>query len=84
VFAWGTIGGSCDIIHWVRLCLSSPRRTNRPGRSDHRQAVGAEAEVFAWDLQDNTMCVYRGKQRVVKEVKDLLEAIERPRSGRSL
>ena len=34
--------------------------------------------VVALNLQDNTMCVYRGEQRVVKEVQDLVEAIEQP------
>jgi DNA-binding NarL/FixJ family response regulator len=41
-----------------------------------REGVGTK--VIGLNLQDNTMCVYRGEQRVVKEVKDLVEAIERP------
>jgi len=40
-----------------------------------REGVGAK--VIGLNLQDNTMCIYRGEQRVVKEVKDLVEAIER-------
>jgi DNA-binding NarL/FixJ family response regulator len=34
------------------------------------------AKAIGLNLQDNTMCIYRGEQRVVKEVKDLVEAIE--------
>jgi len=50
---------------------------------DHAPAVmrilreGVGAKVIGLNLQDNTMCIYRGEQRVVKEVKDLVEAIER-------
>jgi DNA-binding NarL/FixJ family response regulator len=33
-------------------------------------------KVIGLNLQDNTMCIYRGEQRVVREVKDLVEAIE--------
>ena len=33
-------------------------------------------KVIGLDLQDNKMFIYRGEQRVVKEVKDLVEAIE--------
>ena len=40
-----------------------------------REGVGAK--VIGLNLQDNTMCIYRGEQRVVEEVKDLVEAIER-------
>ena len=39
-----------------------------------REGVGTR--VIGLNLQDNTMCIYRGEQRVVKEVKDLVEAIE--------
>jgi len=39
-----------------------------------REGVGIK--VIGLNLQDNTMCIYRGEQRVVKEVKDLVEAIE--------
>ena len=39
-----------------------------------REGVGAK--VIGLNLQDNTMFIYRGEQRVVKEVKDLMEAIE--------
>jgi DNA-binding NarL/FixJ family response regulator len=39
-----------------------------------KERVGTR--VVALNLQDNTMCVYRGEQRVVKEVQDLVEAIE--------
>jgi AmiR/NasT family two-component response regulator len=39
-----------------------------------REGVGAK--VIGLNLQDNTMCIYRGEQRMVKEVKDLVEAIE--------
>ena len=41
-----------------------------------REGVGTK--VIGLNLQDNTMCVYRGEQRVVKGVKDLVEAIEQP------
>jgi DNA-binding NarL/FixJ family response regulator len=39
-----------------------------------REGVGAK--VIGLNLQNNTICIYRGEQRVVKEVKDLVEAIE--------
>jgi len=39
-----------------------------------REGVGAR--VIGLNLQDNTMCVYRGEQRMVKTVEDLVEAIE--------
>jgi AmiR/NasT family two-component response regulator len=39
-----------------------------------REGVGTK--VIGLNLQDNTICIYRGEQRVVKEVKDLVEAIE--------
>jgi DNA-binding NarL/FixJ family response regulator len=41
-----------------------------------RERVGTR--VVTLNLQDNTMCVYRGEQRVVTQVQDLLEAIEQP------
>ena len=41
-----------------------------------REGVGIR--VVALNLQDNTMCVYRGERRAVKGVKDLVEAIEQP------
>jgi DNA-binding NarL/FixJ family response regulator len=37
---------------------------------------GLGTKVIGLNLQDNTLCIYRGEQRVVKEVKDLVEAIE--------
>jgi DNA-binding NarL/FixJ family response regulator len=39
-----------------------------------REGVGTK--VIGLNLQDNTICIYRGEQRVVKEVRDLVEAIE--------
>ena len=39
-----------------------------------REGVGVK--VIGLNLQNNTICIYRGEQRVVKEVKDLVEAIE--------
>jgi AmiR/NasT family two-component response regulator len=39
-----------------------------------REGVGTK--VIGLNLQDNTVCIYRGEQRVVREVKDLVEAIE--------
>ena len=39
-----------------------------------REGVGAK--VIGLNLENNTMCIYRGEQRVVKEVRDLVEAIE--------
>jgi DNA-binding NarL/FixJ family response regulator len=39
---------------------------------------GVQTKVIGLNLQDNTMYIYRGEQRVVKEVKDLIEAIEPP------
>ena len=37
---------------------------------------GLGTKVIGLSLQDNKMFIYRGEQRVVKEVKDLVEAIE--------
>jgi DNA-binding NarL/FixJ family response regulator len=37
---------------------------------------GLETKVLGLNLQDNTLCVYRGEQRVVKEMQYLIEAIE--------
>jgi DNA-binding NarL/FixJ family response regulator len=37
---------------------------------------GLEAKVIGLNLQDNTLCIYRGEQRVVKSVEDLVQAIE--------
>ena len=34
--------------------------------------------VVGLSLHDNTMCIYRGEQRLVTEVKDLVEAIGPP------
>ena len=39
-----------------------------------REGVGTK--VIGLNLQDNTICIYRGEQRVVKEVEDLVEAID--------
>ena len=39
-----------------------------------REGVGTK--VIGLNLQDDKMFIYRGEQRVVKEVKDLVEAIE--------
>jgi DNA-binding NarL/FixJ family response regulator len=39
-----------------------------------REGVGIK--VIGLNLQDNTVCIYRGEQRVVREVKDLVQAIE--------
>jgi DNA-binding NarL/FixJ family response regulator len=39
---------------------------------------GVVTKVIGLNLQDNTMCVYHGEQRVVREVQDLVEAIEQP------
>ena len=36
---------------------------------------GVGSKVIGLNLQDNSICVYRVEQRVVKEVKDLVEAI---------
>ena len=35
-------------------------------------------KIIGLDLQDNTLCIYRGEQRVVKCIEDLVEAIEQP------
>ena len=39
---------------------------------------GVGTKLIELNLQDNTVYVYRGEQRVVKDVKDLIEAIEPP------
>jgi DNA-binding NarL/FixJ family response regulator len=44
----------------------------------HLLREGVETKVIGLNLQDNTLYIYRGEQRVVKEVKDLIEAIEPP------
>ena len=36
---------------------------------------GLGTKVIGLNLQDSTMCVYRGEQRVVKRIEDLVEAI---------
>ena len=38
-----------------------------------RERLGTK--VIGLNLQDNTICIYRGEQRVIKEVEDLVEAI---------
>ncbi len=38
-----------------------------------REGVGTK--VIGLNLQDSTMCIYRGEQRVVKRIEDLVEAI---------
>jgi len=35
----------------------------------------AHARVIGLNLQSNTMCMYQGEKRVVREVRDLMEAI---------
>jgi DNA-binding NarL/FixJ family response regulator len=42
----------------------------------HILREGAGTKVIGLNLQDNKMFIYRGEQRVVKEVADLVEAIE--------
>jgi len=37
---------------------------------------GVIAKAIGLNLQDNTVCIYRGEQRVVREVKDLVQAIQ--------
>jgi DNA-binding NarL/FixJ family response regulator len=32
-------------------------------------------KVIGLNLKDNTLCIYRGEQRIAREVEDLLEAI---------
>ncbi len=39
-----------------------------------REEVGTK--VIGLNLQDNIVCIYRGEQRVIQGVKDLVEAIE--------
>ena len=36
---------------------------------------GLGTKVIGLNLQDSTMCIYRGEQRVVKRIEDLVEAI---------
>ena len=36
---------------------------------------GLATKVIGLNLQDNTMCIYRGEQRVVKCIEELVEAI---------
>jgi len=38
-----------------------------------REGVGAK--IIGLNIQDDTICIYRGEQRVVKGVEDLVEAI---------
>ena len=47
-----------------------------------REGVGTK--VIGLNLQDNTIGIYRGEQRVVKGVKDLVEAIEQPAAAGAL
>ena len=39
---------------------------------------GAGTKIIRLNLQNNTIYIYRGEQRVIKEVKDLVEAIKQP------
>jgi DNA-binding NarL/FixJ family response regulator len=39
-----------------------------------RKEVGTK--LIELNLQDNTVCIYRGEKRVVKSIEDLVEAIE--------
>lgn len=39
-----------------------------------REGIGTK--VIGLDLQDNTACIYREEQRVVKSIEDLVKAIE--------
>jgi DNA-binding NarL/FixJ family response regulator len=45
-----------------------------------REGVGAK--VISLNLKDNTMHVYRGEQRVVKQVEDLVKVIKADASGK--
>jgi DNA-binding NarL/FixJ family response regulator len=55
---------------------------NNDPEADFRPVVmrilreGLGTKVIGLNLRDNTVCIYRGEQRVLKEVKDLVEAIE--------
>lgn len=35
----------------------------------------AGAKIIGLNLKDNTLCIYRGEQRIARKVEDLLEAI---------
>ena len=37
---------------------------------------GLGTKLVGLNLKDNTMCIYRGEQRAVKSIEDLVEAIE--------
>jgi TorA maturation chaperone TorD len=37
---------------------------------------GAGTKIVGLDLRDNTVCIYRGEQWIIKEVEDLVKAIE--------
>jgi DNA-binding NarL/FixJ family response regulator len=38
--------------------------------------LGLAMKVIGLNLHDNRLCIYRGEQKVARETKDLLEAIE--------
>ena len=38
--------------------------------------LGLVMKVIGINLHDNRLCIYRGEQKVARETKDLLEAIE--------
>jgi DNA-binding NarL/FixJ family response regulator len=44
----------------------------------HLLREGLGSKVIGLNLHDNTLYIYPGEQRLVKEVKDLVEAIEPP------
>jgi chemotaxis response regulator CheB len=44
----------------------------------HLLKEGLDTKVIGLNLQDNTLYIYRGEQRRVKDVQDLIEAIEPP------
>ena len=37
---------------------------------------GLGTKIIGLNLHDNTICIYRGEQRVIEELQDLVEAIE--------
>jgi DNA-binding NarL/FixJ family response regulator len=41
-----------------------------------REGLGTKIKIIGLNLQDNTLCIYHGEQREVKEVGDLVRAIE--------
>jgi len=61
------------------VILTGEDATQRPSANAvrlFREGLVTKIKIIGLNLQDNTICIYHGEQRVVKEMQDLLKAIE--------